>query len=63
MTVMCFVRQLRLQKALELLETTDISVQKIAEMVGYEDVSYFIGQFKKRYRNTPLQMRKKKFLK
>ena len=58
-TVNHYLKRLRLQKALELLETTELPVQEVASAVGYEDISYFISQFKKKYGVTPLQYRKK----
>lgn len=58
-TVFGVIQQVRIQKACELLTTTRLSVQSIAEAVGYENVTYFIRMFKKYIKTTPLQYRKK----
>lgn len=41
-----------------LLKTTDLSIADIASAVGYENVSYFYRQFKKRFGGTPKEIRK-----
>lgn len=58
MTLVDTIRQVRVQKAGELLRSTKLSVQEIAELVGYQDVTYFIRMFKKHEQVTPLQYRK-----
>jgi len=50
---------LRLKKAQSYLEYGDISVQEISAMLGYATVSHFIKEFKKQYRCSPLQYRKR----
>lgn len=50
--------RVRITKARELLETTSLSVDLIAEMIGYRDTTYFIRLFKKHMGQTPLQYRK-----
>jgi AraC-like DNA-binding protein/mannose-6-phosphate isomerase-like protein (cupin superfamily) len=47
----------RFQKAVMLLLDTDLSVEEIAEAVGYENLSYFYRQFKERYGMTPRKYR------
>jgi YesN/AraC family two-component response regulator len=47
----------RFQKAVMLLLDTDLSVEEIAEAVGYENLSYFYRQFKERYGRTPRKYR------
>lgn len=42
-----YLIQIRIQKALVLLQTTDISIQEIAHSVGFSDSSYFSQYFKK----------------
>lgn len=54
---MQFVKQIRLEKALELLETTFLRVQQIGYEVGITDQSYFDREFKKKYGVTPNQYR------
>lgn len=58
MTLIDTIQQIRVQKARELLCSTRLSVQEIAELVGYQDVTYFIRMFKKHTQMTPLQYRK-----
>lgn len=50
--------RIRITKACELLETTALSIDLIAEMIGYADTTYFIRLFKKHMQQTPLQYRK-----
>ena len=45
-------------KAKELLDDSDYSIKKIAEKVGYLNVSHFIQNFKKTYSITPDKYRK-----
>lgn len=47
----------RFQKASQLLLETDLRVEEIAAHVGYENISYFYRQFKKRCGMTPRQYR------
>ena len=49
----------RIKKAKELLEETNQTVQKITELVGYEDVNYFNRVFKNNVKMTPTEYRKK----
>ncbi|WP_078434825.1 response regulator transcription factor [Metabacillus halosaccharovorans] len=48
----------RMEKAKELVITTTLQYKTIAEMVGYEDVSYFYRVFKKFYGCSPGTIRK-----
>ena len=48
------IRQ-RLEKAERLLGDTDWNVARVAEAVGYDNVSHFISAFKKQYQRTPGQ--------
>jgi iron complex transport system substrate-binding protein len=48
-----YLRGLRLKQAKELLETTFLSVKEVAARVGIAGISYFIREFKKKYRLTP----------
>ncbi|WP_036132228.1 helix-turn-helix domain-containing protein [Marinobacter nitratireducens] len=45
----------RLEKARELLTAKNLSVREVASEVGYDNVSYFIRAFKKKYGVTPKQ--------
>lgn len=53
-----FINALRIEKSLELLSTTNLSITEIAFNVGYDDVSYFIKIFKRLTCNTPSNYRK-----
>lgn len=50
--------QLRVNKAADLLKTTDMTIREISEKVGYETQHYFSTTFKKRVGLTPNQFRK-----
>lgn len=52
-----YLEQLRLSKAQELLQATDMSIPQIAEQVGYSTPGYFAKVFKKRTGMTPVQYR------
>lgn len=54
-----YVQTYRMKKAVELLETTDIQVQAIANRVGYHSVNSFIRNFKKFTGYPPGEYRKK----
>lgn len=51
---------IRMEKAKELLKTTDFKVYEIAEMVGYRNVEHFTRLFKKSEAISPTQYRKTK---
>lgn len=48
-------RELRIQKAKEILTDTNCAVSELAAMVGYNDYNYFIKVFKKEVGITPKQ--------
>lgn len=50
----------RFQKAQKLLLTTSISIEEIAEMVGFENHANFTRLFKKYYHMSPMKYRKMK---
>lgn len=54
-----YVTEIRMQKAIELLETTDVPVKRIAALVGYESVSAFSSAFKRRFGGPPVSVRPK----
>ena len=58
-----FVREARLARAAELLQTTKAPVSAIAEAVGYLNQSKFAAVFKRRYGVTPLEFRRLAHLK
>ncbi|MDQ3129132.1 MAG: AraC family transcriptional regulator [Acidobacteriota bacterium] len=52
------VRELRLEKARDLLETTFDRVNEISYQVGMPDDSHFTRDFKKKYDRIPTEYRK-----
>jgi AraC family transcriptional regulator len=52
-----FLVQIRLQRAKDLLKTTDYPVNEIVNMVGFDCPSSFIRLFKDRFQTTPLKYR------
>ena len=56
-TLLEYVVDLRLEYAAELLTNTNQTALEISSTVGYDSFSYFIKQFKRKYRSTPLQYR------
>ena len=58
-TVTTVIQEIRLQHTRSLLEQIDLSIQNIAELVGYHDLTYFIKLFKRYFSITPYQYRKK----
>jgi AraC-like DNA-binding protein len=48
-----FLKQLRLERALELLCESDNNVSETSAAVGYASLSHFINEFKRRYGVTP----------
>lgn len=53
-----YVQHLRVKKCCELLKTTSITVQQIANMVGYQDMKYFHALFRHKSGMTPQEYRK-----
>ena len=53
-----YVMKKRIEKAKELLLTTDYAINKISLMVGFNNKSFFYKMFFKFYGTTPLQCRK-----
>lgn len=51
------LKRKRLQKAVQLLVESDLSVEEIAASVGYEDPGHFFREFKKKYQTTPRRFR------
>ena len=58
MTLLEYLTKYRMHMAKQLLLTTDYNHSQIAELVGYNDVSYFSKCFKKYYHVSPKQMTK-----
>jgi YesN/AraC family two-component response regulator len=49
--------EIRMAKAIQLLDSTDITISKIAELVGFENQHYFSTSFKKIVGVSPIQYR------
>lgn len=58
MTIRAYCNKLKLEDARKLLLKTDIPVTEIALDAGFNDTSYFIYLFKKRFGISPLQYKK-----
>lgn len=58
-TVVAFLRDIRMTKAAYLLLNTDETVQNIAASIGYPDGAYFAKLFRKHYGVSPEAYRKK----
>jgi len=51
------MRRVRLERAKELLAKTELSVTRIANLVGYSDTTYFAKFFRQREKQTPSEFR------
>jgi two-component system response regulator YesN len=58
-TVVNFIKQIRLNRAIYLLTYTDAPVKDISEQVGYEDAGYFGRLFRKEMSCSPEAFRRK----
>lgn len=58
-TCMGDVIEARIGYACEYLDSTEKSIEEIAELCGYRNTEHFIRQFKKRKNKTPLQYRRR----
>jgi AraC-like DNA-binding protein len=58
-----FIRQVRLKKAAELLESTGMSVGEVSAAVGFNEPSYFSSSFQELFHTSPSEWRKAKKLK
>lgn len=52
------IHSFKLENACTYLETTDIPMREIAELVGFNDASYFHKVFKQKYGQSPAEYRK-----
>lgn len=53
-----YIRKLRIDKALQLLETSTYTLTEIAYLTGYSDQSHFTRIFKKQLGQNPSEYRK-----
>lgn len=58
MSIAKYVKELRLEKAREFLETTDLRINEIRYKVGLSDDSHFVRDFKLKFGATPGKYRK-----
>ncbi|MBD2868511.1 helix-turn-helix domain-containing protein [Paenibacillus arenilitoris] len=56
-TFIQYLQNIRIQKCCELLESTDISIHEIANLVGYLDMKFFHALFRKKTGVTPRKYR------
>lgn len=54
-----YAHALRLEEAKQMLETTDLTVEAIANEIGYEDTSFFGRLFRRKTGLTPAQYRRR----
>ncbi|MGB8704234.1 MAG: helix-turn-helix domain-containing protein, partial [Gillisia sp.] len=54
-----FIRQVRLQKSMKMLEETELTVSEISYQVGFGNSSYFIKCFRDYYGYSPGEVRKR----
>lgn len=47
------VKEIRLNKSIELIKNSDMSISEIAFAVGFKDSGYFSKCFRKKYDQTP----------
>ena len=57
MTPAKYIKHLRMQMALNLLETTFLGVKEIMLKIGVHDESHFVRDFKEAYGMTPIRYR------
>lgn len=62
MSVTEYMNEFRLEKALELLETKDITINEVMELAGYRSQSYFFKLFKSKYGTSPKNYRLRKVM-
>ncbi len=56
---MDYIRETRLCRAAELLRLSDSSVKEIADLLCYSSPQYFAGEFRKKYKASPRDYRRK----
>ncbi len=60
MTVRAYIEKVRLERAVFLLITDDMSISDISAEVGYKQPSYFCRVFREYYNETPSEYREKR---
>jgi len=54
-----YVHTIRLEEAKQMLESTEQSIEAIANEVGYEDAGFFSRLFRRKVNLTPAQYRRR----
>lgn len=57
-SIVAYIRSIRLQKGLELLQTSDLTVSDVAYEVGFTDPAYFSRAFSKEFGKSPMDIKK-----
>lgn len=57
-TVSEYIKKLRVEKSMELLLHTDLSIEEISQRVGFSSASYYSKNFKKLLGSSPLRYKK-----
>lgn len=52
-----YLQDIKMQQSCILLKNTSLTIDEIAEIVGYADVSYYYRVFRKKYQKTPVEFR------
>jgi AraC-like DNA-binding protein/ligand-binding sensor domain-containing protein len=58
LSIISFIRKIRLKNSAVLLVSTDLSVAEVAYRVGFKDPSYFTKSFGQEFDKTPVQFQK-----
>lgn len=58
MNLSAYITDIRMQKAAELLEQTELKVHEVMELIGYRKSQYFSRLFKERFGVTPVEYRR-----
>jgi AraC-like DNA-binding protein len=60
-TVKQYITQSRCERAIDLLENSNMPIQEISHYIGYDDTNYFSRVFKKVMKTTPQDYRRARF--
>lgn len=55
-----YLSRKRMDSAVELLKHSELKMNDISEMIGYENVNYFLKKFKEHYHCTPTEFKKRR---
>jgi AraC-like DNA-binding protein len=53
-----YIKQKRLEKAFELVKSTNLTISELCYEVGFQDTSHFTKSFKQKYNQSPSDYRK-----